>query len=283
MPSRANFWSISKDEVFFDKDTNKLRMCTSSPSLCQIKQTLELEMKQKFKVLFMGILFSLFTQSAFAIDLYVGGAAGLGSYDGTYNLRNVTTGTSVDRANTGATTFVGGALLGAEHYFCGDYYVAVELNALYNSLKKNLLHDTNTAGVANHTVRVRNEFLYGADVKLGMNLCGVTPYFVAGVVAARYKMELRNSSGTENFGIPPRLNEKYSRTLVGPKVGIGVRWGFWECLDLDFQYSYTWYDTDKITARLFSSRLQTNYRHSTEHNQHRFLLSINMPFMDLCF
>lgn len=240
-------------------------------------------MKQKFKVLFIGILFSLFTQSAFAFDLYVGGAAGIGSYNGSYKLTDVPTGTSLDRARTGATTFVGGALLGAEHCFCDDYYVAVELNALYNSLKKNLIHDENVAGVAFHTVRIRNEFLYGADVKLGWCLCGVKPYIVGGIAAARYKLELRNASPLTEFGVLPTTIQKYNKTLVGPKFGVGVRWGFWDCLDLDFQYSFTWFDTRRISATLVSAAEESTFTHRVEQNQHRFLFSVNMPFMDLCF
>lgn len=232
-------------------------------------------MKQKMKVLMMGILFTLFTQSAFAFDVYVGGAVGVGAYDGKSSVSSVLTAESYE-AHHGGTSFVGGGLLGVEEIFCNGIYTAVELNALYNS------YDTNVRnlnfGTGPLRAKVNNDFIYGADLKLGMDINCVLPYFVVGVSATRWQARVTNDSLVSEFGIAAGDSASFSKTRVGPKVGLGVRFAAWDCWDLDFQYSFTWYGKSSRTITDPTVTTDGTWTHSNRHDQHRFLVSLNMRF-----
>lgn len=236
-------------------------------------------MKQKLKVLMMGILFTLFTQSAFAIDVYVGGALGVGSFDGRTSITNSLLPEN-HYANHGGTSFIGGGLLGAETIMCNGIYAAGELNALYNSHNFRARRFATGAGII--STKINNDFLYGADFKLGYDWNCVLPYVVVGVSAAKFRTHLSNPGTGTVFGIPAGSSSSFSKTRYGTKVGFGVRFGVWECLDMDLQYSYTWFGSQSRSFIVpVTGGPTTSWRFITRHDQHRFLVSLNMPFYTL--
>lgn len=237
-------------------------------------------MQQKLKVLMMGVLFTLFTQSAFAIDVYWGGAVGVGSYDGKRSISNSVTGQSFT-SNHGGTSFIGGGLLGAEYTFCDGIYSAIELNALYNSFDTRT-RDFNPAGTTGlFSTKIKNDFIYGADLKLGLNTNCAIPYLVVGVSAARWQINSSNSTAASVFGLPAGASRSFSKTRVGPKFGFGVRFAAWNCWDLDFQYSFTWFGKHSRTVSDPAVTVPALWTHSNRHDQHRFLISLNSTFF--CF
>lgn len=241
-------------------------------------------MKQKMKMLFMGILFTLFTQNANALDLYVGGTAGVGVFDGSVSVTNSLSPAigAGSHLRTADTSFVGGGVLGAQETLCGGLYAAAEFNALYNSYDRRVRTTEAFFGAADLgsvSVRVRNDFIYGADFKLGYDCNNIVPYAVIGVSAAKWKTTLENNTAVPIFGALPG-DQSFSKTRYGTKLGVGLRFAAWHCWDVDLQYAYTWYGSQ---ARSLPDAIVTvsSWRYRVLHDQHRFLISLNMNFLSL--
>lgn len=216
-----------------------------------------------------------------AYDAYIGGALGIASFDGSYRALDGATGER-HYARNGGLSFLGGGQIGVEEWFdncwsdcgcgyLGDFYAALELNFLYNSYSRTIRTDTDGTGVLNSGLRLKNDFIFGVDLKWGTRFCSATPYIVTGYTLGVWDFRLLNDSGTTTTGIPSG-GDRHQRTKSGFKLGAGVRYDVCECVFWDLQYSYTWFGN-------LHRNFETNtWRHRIDLNQQRVVFGFNWTF-----
>jgi opacity protein-like surface antigen len=233
-------------------------------------------MKKQLKTLLLGLVCAFATQTASAQDIYFGGTVGVGALETSYK----STSTLTNEKHTlfgGGTSFIGGGILGVEYTFCNNIYTAIEARALYNSTDRSFEHRRLADG-SGYSAKIKNNFIYGGDFKLGVTLdCCVTPYVLVGVEAGKWKTTFRNGTAEPVFGLAADSSASCSKTLCAPKVGLGVRFPLCDVLAADLQYAYTWYGTSK---HHFADPLNTNneWPHKREIDQHKFMVSLNYSF-----
>lgn len=239
-------------------------------------------MRKQLKALLLTMAFACAAHTASAQDLYIGGTAGVGALDTTFKTSNSITGERF-KTHGGGTSFIGGGIIGLEHTFCNSLYTAVEARALYDSFSETIRSSHDASGAVNHSVHLKNDFIWGGDVKLGVTLdCCVTPYLLGGVEVGKWKAHVRNNSETPSFGLAPFSSASRSKDRCAAKVGCGVRFPLCDIFAADFQYSYSWFGsfkshlTDPVTGDTWHSK--------THINQHKFMISLNYAFSFLsCF
>jgi opacity protein-like surface antigen len=248
-------------------------------------------MKTKLKIWATSALMLLATQSAFANNLYVGGQVGI-------SVPQVRFGSDLLVPLTGehhhvfggGTSFLGGVILGLDRTWCDLFstplYTALEFNARYNSYDKDIARFTDAVGIANFRANIRSNFQYGLDFKFGIpvDCCGTTPYLLVGVEAAQIRTKLHNDTATPFRGIPAFGSASFHKTRAGCNVGGGVRFRVWECIDMDMQYSYTWYGRHQntlSTPAIGEIVPAATWRHRTRLEENRFLVSLSYTLWDL--
>ncbi len=238
------------------------------------------------KKLLVTLLLICASPALFAYDGYVGGAVGIGSFDGLYNVQNFSTGEKHFTHNDGLS-FIGGGQIGVEDWFenrwCGcvdELYTAFELSFLYNSYERTIRTLTDTLGRTNQGLRVKNDFLFGADFKWGTRFCSVSPYIVTGYALGQWQRWLLNDTSTATIGIPASGNG-HTEWKNGFKLGAGVRYDVCDCVFFDMQYSYTWFQDIR---RDFTSgtEVRQTWKHKVKLNQQRVVFALNWVFGDLC-
>lgn len=204
---------------------------------------------------------------------FLGGALGMGVLNAKQNFTNNLTINSVVVNNAssnqpGPASFLGGLLLGYNAYVGDDFYVGVVGNALYNSLNSNISRVAlSTPGPITLNNTLRNSFQGGADLRLGMKVDSVTPYILGGVEAGSWKYATNFATTT--------------KTLVGPKVGVGVLFDVASNWNAGLEYAYTWFGTinannaGQIVSGTVSAGSSTN---SVKVNQSQVLASLNYLF-----
>lgn len=208
------------------------------------------------------------------IQFYVGAVGGVSALSGEYHALNPI----IDDRHTatpGVTSGIAGGVLGVQVEFCQDIFVGLQANALYNSLSKTIRSSTDSFAVPSHVVHLKNNFEYGVDARIGMNICNAMPYVLAGIEAGKFKMTLSNDTLVPLRGIPPGGAE-VSKTLWGPKVGVGVTFPIACNIYLNLEYSYTWFKNVKTT--LIDSVTQIAWDHKVRVNQNMFLVGLNYMF-----
>lgn len=222
-----------------------------------------------------GLLFlSFFSANCFAAQVYLGVTGGLGIVDGRYRAHAAVT-DDTHKATVGGTSALLGGVIGVEHTFTNNLYSAIELNGLYDSYDQLVRLSTNAVGVSNHRVNIKNNFLYGAGVKVGASLNGTIPYIIAGIEGGQWTMNLRNNSAVNVRGIDGFSSTNYNKTLFGPKLGVGVRLPLYKNISADMQYAYTWYGN--ISKNLVDSTAIT-WNHKVQIQQHSVLFALNYAF-----
>lgn len=244
---------------------------------------------KKFAMWAVSALVLLSAQSACADDLYIGGAVGLSIPQVRYGTHNATTGEHHHTVG-GATSFLGGGLVGIDYtwcdLFCSSLYTALEANVRYNSFDRTIQRSSDVTGVSNFRVNTTANLQYGLDLKVGIpvDCCGTTPYALIGVEAARFKHKLNNDSAVVVRGIAPYSSRTFSRTRAGLNVGAGVRFRVWECVDADLQYSYTWYGRHSAVAvdpTVVGAAVGATWNHRARLEENRVLVSLSFPLWDL--
>lgn len=231
------------------------------------------------KKLFATLLMVCATPALFACDAYIGGAVGIGSFDGAYRGHDQTT-DERHYSRNGGLSFIGGGQIGVEDYFencwcdcLDDLYGALEFNFLYNSYNKTVRSSTVDGGSAlEDGVRLKNDFLFGIDVKWGTRICNATPYIVTGYALGSWDFKLLNRSGATELGVPDG-GTRTKKTKSGFKLGTGVRYDVCDCTFFDLQYSYTWFEN--IHRTLVST---DTWKHKVDLNQQRIVFAFNWTF-----
>lgn len=217
------------------------------------------------------------TQAASAQDIYFGGTVGVGALETSYRSTN----TFTDESHTvfgGGTSFVGGGILGVEYTFCDNIYTAIEGRALYNSSDRSFRH-TRFANGQHYGSKIRNNFIYGGDFKLGVTLdCCVTPYVLVGVEAGQWRTRITNNTDDVVFGLASNSSVSFSKTRCAPKVGCGVRFPLCDVFAADFQYSFTWYGSSRHHLEDATIDPVNIWTHKREIDQHKFMVSLNYSF-----
>ncbi len=223
--------------------------------------------------------------AVFACDAYIGGALGIGSLDNSYRVHNLN---SEERhyVRGGGLSFLGGGQIGVEDWFdncwcrCGyldELYAALELNFLYNSQNRVIRSDTDTTGVLNAGLRVKQDFLFGIDLKWGARFCSATPYIVTGYSLGVWESKLLNFSGTDNLGFSGHRTR--NKTRSGFKLGTGVRYDVCDCVFFDMQYSYTWFGKEhRQFTQAGTGPGAGTWKHELELNQQRVIFGFNWIF-----
>lgn len=246
-------------------------------------------MKKRMKIWAASAVMLLAAQSAFAGDLYVGGSIGLSIPQIRFGSDHQITGEHHHTIG-GETSFLGGGLVGVDHLWCDlfgiNLYTALEFNARYNSYDQDIARHTDLLGAPNFRANVKSNLQYGLDFKFGIpvDCCGTTPYLLIGVEAARFKTKIHNDSAIFVRGIPPFSSETFSKTRSGCNVGAGVRFRIMECVDMDLQYSYTWYGRHKTTCTepIVGDTTGATWHHKARLDENRVLVSLSFPIWDLC-
>lgn len=209
---------------------------------------------------------------------YVGITGGVSALNARYRALNAAAG---DRHfATGADTdALLGVVLGAQTSFCNQFSFALQANGLYNDLKKTIRSSTSSTGIPNHVVDVKNHFQWGVDARLGWNICHVAPYIIAGFEAGKWRLGLSNQSTVINRGIPALSSLHFSKTLWGPKAGLGVTFPILCNLFANIEYTYTWYGkihTDLIIPATTTAAVDWN--HEIKIRQNAFTIGLNYFF-----
>lgn len=243
-----------------------------------------LELMKKWIVRILVALSSL--QAVHAnMDFYIGGTMGIGIPEIRYSQTVISPDERLgDFDRGGAVTFLGGAVLGLENtwnnVFSSCLWTAIETKAYYNSFNKVIT--TQFLGT-NYTprvkVRVKNNFLYGADFKLGMPIScyGVTPYILLGVQAGKWRTTLSNDTFANEAGIPGQGVIHFGKTHAAPNVGGGIRFQLLNCATADLEYSYSWFTQDCIMLPLDADE----YTHQVRVYQNKILFTVSFPFYSL--
>ncbi len=213
-----------------------------------------------------------------AYNFFIGGTAGIGMLQGQYSSENPSN-ADTHYARIGNNTFLGGGLFGIQTVRANDLYLALVGNALYNS--QNATERSSTvivagAAVANHIATVKNDFQYGANVRLGKKLGIATPYVLGGVEAGSWEMVLGNNNTVSNRGIAPGSHNGYSKTLVGPQAGVGVSLALNDNWSAGMEYAHTWFGNVNVT--LVDSVTNFSWNHQTKVQQDQVLFSLNYAF-----
>ncbi|MDR3625057.1 MAG: hypothetical protein P4L16_07970 [Chlamydiales bacterium] len=207
------------------------------------------------------------------VNAYVGIVGGANSPSGKYRAFDRISG-ETHRATLGGLEALGGGVVGVQTY-SDNFFIAVQGNLLYNSASRTLTHDTDTSGIANHTANLKNDFQWGADLRLGYAICQVTPYILGGFATGHWSLRLENNSGTSNFGIPANSVFSLGKSLWGPKVGGGITFSV-DSYMVNFEYSYTWFGS--INRDLTDSLSDHTWNHHQSIQQGAFLVGINWLF-----
>lgn len=213
-------------------------------------------------------------------QFYVGAAVGVGSLNGNYVGKNISTSPPLDehKANTGGDSFVAGLVLGVQKIMYDGLYVALQVNGLYDGLNhRTSFVDTGVLGQRNHVVETTNNYLYGADIRIGKSYAKIVPYILAGVEAGKWKMTLENESLVSHRGILPLTKKDYSKNLVGPKAGFGLLVPVIKNVSLNLEYSYTFYN-DNISKTLIDPITGFAWKHSNNVDQNMVLANLNYNF-----
>ncbi len=210
------------------------------------------------------------------VQYYVGGAGGVSALSGQYRALNASAG-NTHYSRSGGTHLLIGGVAGAQTTLCDDYYAALQFNALYNNLDKNLRSDTNAAGALNNVVSLRNNFQWGLDARFGMEtMCGATPYLLGGFEIGKFNLQLSNPSGVSERGILGGSTLNHKKSLVGGKFGVGVNVPICCQWVANLEYSYTWFGNVQTT--LVDSVTGLTWNHKTEVRQNSVLLGLNYLF-----
>lgn len=251
-----------------------------------------LQMKSMTKFLLSATVALGFTTAHADMDVYVGGTVGLGVP--LIQDNRIPAGPAINNGifeqhlRHGSTSFLGGGLVGIENTWrdlgCWDLWTAVEVNLLYNSFDKKISRQRvqSQPNSVFFNVKVKNDFLYGADLKIGIPLdCyNVTPYALIGVQAGKWKTTISNGpASVSQFGIDPNSSVTYGKTRAAPSVGLGVRFRVTDCLTADLSYAYSWFRPKN--KYVTPSRGGTFWTHRTRVDNNRVLLSLNFPFYTL--
>lgn len=209
------------------------------------------------------------------IHFYLGVNGGCESLDGRYLALNPVIGETHFATIGNKSGFIGG-VLGAQTYLCQNFFIALQGNALYNTLDAQVRKSTNTFGVPNHVVKVKNSLQYGLDARLGFRFCEITPYILGGFEAGKWTMTLANESTAYVRGIPPYSRLSFSKTLWGPKVGIGLSFPIYCSLIANLEYSYTWFG--RVSAELVDIPTAVLWHHRERIDQNSFTAGLNYLF-----
>jgi len=210
-------------------------------------------------------------------SFFVGGTAGIstlsGHYTATAPLANGST--DIHGARPSGNSFLGGGLLGVQKYFNNNVYAAIVGNVLYNSYDNQVrLSTSSTTGITTMDVNLKNDLQYGANVRLGTKLGTVTPYFLAGVEAAKWDMTLTNNSSSSGRGISANSTSTFEKTKTGFQGGFGTLINLTENLNFGMEYAHTWFGDTSNNGNL----PQQNYTHKAKIEQDQVLFSFNYLF-----
>lgn len=175
------------------------------------------------------------------LDLYLGPTIGTSIIDGkSYSVGP----TDHHFRKVGLHGFLAGGVLGIQYKrFCHEaLYLGAQMNLLGNTL--NGVTGTSTVGgmsVNNLIIKVKNNFQYGIDGRLGINYNHFTPYVLAGIQTVRWDLTLQNDSTASVRGVPGNAKRQFSREQVGPKIGFGVLLPLACNLNLNIEYNYTFF------------------------------------------
>lgn len=227
--------------------------------------------------LFCGLATNQLSANLFDIDdlqVYVGASGGVSILTGHHNSRTNTGRESHFTAIGGTNGLIGG-VLGVQKVFCNDLFLGIQGNVYYNTLDRTVRTHRNADGVIDHGVHVRNDIQYGADARLGWNLCGVNLFVLGGVEAGQFRSRIYNRSAVVVDGIPPGSFHR-SRTAWGPKVGVGVNFPVTCCLYASMEYNYTWFN--HLSRRTRFGTTVTTGNHRLNVRQNAFLVGLNYMF-----
>lgn len=210
-------------------------------------------------------------------SFFIGGTAGIGALSGHYAATNPLANGSFDvhGSRPSGNSFLGGALFGVQKYFNNNMYAALVGNALYNSYDTQIRLSTSaTTGVTTMDVNLKNDFQYGANVRLGKKIGTATPYFLAGVEAAKWDMTLTNNSSSSGRGILANSSSTFGKTKTGFQGGFGTLINLTENLNFGMEYAHTWFGDISNLGNLPSQ----NYTHKAKIEQDQVLFSLNYLF-----
>lgn len=231
---------------------------------------------------YLALLFVLLSSALYAnecccernFSFYIGGVLGASFPGNTYTGRNEVGG-DTHFATFGGVSGIGGGVVGVQTYCC-NWLFAGQVNVLGNSLDETARKSTNTSGIANHQVYVKNAFQWGADLRLGYRVCGATPYLLGGFESGRWQMGLGNFSAVSNRGIPANTILLFRKNLYGGKVGCGMMVPLCSRLVLNMEGSYVWFG--KIQTSLVDSVTLFTWSHKENIQQGTLLAGLNWLF-----
>lgn len=205
---------------------------------------------------------------------YIGIKGGVTASTGRFSSTNVDGGDS-HCGHFGRTSGLVGGVLGAQTTLCNNVFLAVEGNALWNDGDQVIHRGTNTAGIVNNRAKIRNDFVWGFDGRIGYTFCNVSPYILGGFESGEWRLKLSNETTASFQGIPPGSYE-FKRTLYGPKVGAGVTFPITCNLYMNFEYSFTWFG--KVSNRLLDSVTEDTWARKTRYQLNAYTLGFNYLF-----
>lgn len=211
------------------------------------------------------------------IIFFAGGAAGVGMLQGNY--------TAFDPLNADThytklanNNFLGGALFGAETVFSNNMYLALVGNALYNSQSsvQFLSKSPATAPVADHIISLFNNFQFGANLRIGMQMKNVTPYVLGGIEVGTWELGLANRSSHWVTGIAPNSDSQYKKTLIGPQAGLGTLIALNSYWGIGMEYAHSW--LSHVASNVLDNSNRHFWRHKASVAQDQILFSVNYKF-----
>lgn len=226
------------------------------------------------------------------IQLYVGVVGGASAITGDTRGSNETTNIERHHGSFGSTNGLFGGVFGAQmnFYNCNDpcndccgggfsdlfqgYFVGVQANVLYNGLDTHARRDTRSDGFE-YRSRIKNDFQYGFDARLGVNICGVMPYILGGGEAACFQFRNRTHQpivGAEDID----EHFRHSKTLWGPKVGVGVTFPITCSIYANMEYNYVWFGSLRRSHQ--NSSTQEFWHNRGNFDQNSFLVGLNYMF-----
>lgn len=208
------------------------------------------------------------------LDGYIGVVGDVGSLSGNYKGLNRIV-NDKHSATIGGTSGLVGGTVGLQSYIL-DVFFAVQANALYNSYDKTVRSSTTMTGILNYVVNLKNNFMWGADVRVGYRIFCTTAYVLGGFESANWRLRLNNDSSSSVRGIPALSMVRTDRTLWGPKVGVGIMFPLICSLYANMEYSYIWFN--RMNKSLVDSITGFEWNHKESARLHSFTLGLNYVF-----
>lgn len=203
------------------------------------------------------------------VSFFVGAAGGIGMLQGDYSASDFA---NRDRVYThlGQNNFLAGAVFGLETVLPNTVYLAVVGNGLYNSQSDTVFTS------ANHIATIQNNFQFGANLRLGVQMGNITPYILGGAEAGTWRLGLDNPGNSWNRGIAPRLFTDTSDTRIGPQAGAGVLLNLNNYWSLGLEYAHTWFGN--VSMALNDGLTFRHWVHQANINQDQVLFSAAYKF-----